>query len=293
MSEGAPEETRTIETPVGTFTIRLISTDLGYVYPGMVRYTVEILYGDKPVYTYAINSYEAPPGSTLDAMTVAGIALARLEHDIRSRPETYTRKRVFTRPLPDGGVYDVVILQGSPRKFGNSARAASWCDDEATRAGLSSRVFYIHEMDIKPCIGCYVCYNHGYCPIEDDMPGIIRAIESASIIVVCTPVYTNTVPAGLKAVMDRCQWLHAREKILGVKVHARGLTIAVAGQRGREPFVCVTPVVDAFMRNLDIQPSGAVLVDDLDRARDIGEIEGAEDDIRSALRALFEPGAQG
>ena len=292
MSEGAAEETRMIETPEGTFTIRLISADLGYVYPGLVRYTIEVLYGTEPVYTYAINSYEAPPGSTLDAATVAGIAFTRLEHDVRSRPEIYTRKRIFTRPLPGGGVYDVVILQGSPRKFGNSARAASWCDDEATRAGFSSKVFYIHEMDIRPCIGCYVCYNQGYCPIEDDMPWIIRAIESASVIVVCTPVYTNTVPSGLKAVMDRCQWLHAREKILGVRVHARGLTIAVAGQQGRGPFACVTPVVDAFMRNLDVQPTGAVLIDDLDRIRDIRGTRGAEDEIRSALRALLESGAQ-
>lgn len=287
MRESVTEKTRTLETPEGTFTIRLVYTDLGYVYPDMARYTVEVLYDTELVYTYAINSYEMPPGSPFDAKVLAEIVLTRLAQDIQSQPTIYTRPQVFTRPLPDRGACDVVILQGSPRKFGNSARAASWCDDEATRAGLSSRVFYIHDMDIKPCIGCYVCYNHGYCPIEDDMPWIIRAIESASIIVVCTPVYTNTVPAGLKMVMDRCQWLHARVKVLGKKVHAQGFAVAVAGQQGREPFVCLTPVIDAFMRNLGIQPTEPVLIDDLDRARNVGEIEGVEHEIRSTLRALF------
>ncbi len=287
MNEGAVEKTVEIETPEGTFTIRLSTGDLGYVYPDMVRYTIEVLYGTKLVYTYTINSYEVPPGSLFEAGKVAGIAFARLAHDIRSRPEIYTRRRVFTRPLPKGGAYDVVILQGSPRTFGNSAFAASWCDDEAGRAGLSSRIFSIHDMDIRPCVGCYVCYNEGYCPIDDDMPWIIRAITSASLVVVCTPVYTNTVPAGLKAVMDRCQWLHARVKVLGEEVSARGLTIAVAGQPGGEPFACVTPVVDAFMKNLGIQPAEPVLFSGLDRARDIRKIEGAEDEIRAALRALI------
>ncbi|NLM29863.1 MAG: flavodoxin family protein [Methanomicrobiales archaeon] len=292
MHEGPTEKTLEIETPEGTFTIRLSTGDLGYVYPDMVRHTIEVLYGTRPVYTYAINSYEVPPGSLFEAGKVAEIVFARLAHDVRSRPEIYTRKRVFTRPLPKDGACDVVILQGSPRKFGNSAFAASWCDDEAVRAGLSSRIFYIHEMDIRPCIGCYVCYNEGYCPIDDDMPWIIRAIESASLVVVCTPVYTNTVPAGLKAVMDRCQWLHARVKTLGEEVSARGLTIAVAGQPGREPFACVTPVVDAFMRNLGIQPAEPVLFSGLDRARDIRKIEGAEGEIRAAVRALLESVAE-
>ena len=293
MNESATEKTLTIETPEGTFTVRLVLDDLGKIYPGMVRYTVEVLYGTEPVYTYAINSYEVPPGSLFETRKVAEIVFARLAHDVVSRPKTYTRPRVFTRPLPGRGTYDVVILQGSPRRFGNSARAASWCDDEADRAGLSSRVFFLQEMNIRPCIGCYTCYNYGYCPIDDDMPWIIRALESASIVVVCTPVYTSTVPAGLKAVMDRCQWLHAREKILGKEVRARGLLIAVAGRRGREPFACVTPVVNAFMENLGIRPTGSVLVGNLDRARDIRKIEGVEDEIRSALRVLLGPGAEG
>lgn len=290
MSESAAEKIQTIETPEGTFTLRLVQDDLGDIYPGMIRYTVEVLRGTETVYTYAINTYESAPESSLfDTRKAAEIVFARLAHDVASRPHLYTRPRVFTRPLPGTGTADVVILQGSPRRFGNSAKVASWCDDEATRAGLTSRVFYLQEMEIRPCIGCYVCYDQGYCPVEDDMPPIIRALESASVLVVCTPVYTGTVPAGLKAVIDRCQWLHAREKVLEKEVHARGLLVAVAGRRGAEPFVCVTRVVGMFMENLGIRPTGPVLVGDLDRVRDVEKIEGAEGDIRAALRALLAP----
>ncbi|MDV4343536.1 flavodoxin family protein [Methanoculleus sp. YWC-01] len=290
MSESAAEKIQTIETPEGTFTLRLVQDDLGDIYPGMIRYTVDVLRGTETVYTYAINTYESAPESSLfDTRKAAEIVFARLAHDVASRPHLYTRPRVFTRPLPGTGTADVVILQGSPRRFGNSAKVASWCDDEATRAGLTSRVFYLQEMEIRPCIGCYVCYDQGYCPVEDDMPPIIRALESASVVVVCTPVYTGTVPAALKAVMDRCQWLHAREKVLGKKVHARGLLVAVAGRGGTEPFICVTRVVGMFMENLGIRPADPVLIGDLDRVRDVETIGGVEDDVRAALRALLAP----
>lgn len=290
MSEGMVGKTLAIETPEGTFTVRLILDDLGSIYPGMNRYTVEVLCGAEQVATYAVNSYEVPRGALVDIQDVAEILFSRLAHDVASRPHAYTRPRPLTRQLPGSGAFDLVILQGSPRRFGSSAKIASWCSDEAARMGLSSQIFFLHDLSIRPCIGCYACYNYGCCPIDDDMPGIVRALESASAIVVCTPVYTGTVPAGLKAVIDRFQWLHARQKVLGREVHARGLLIAVAGQQGPAPFACTTRVVGMFMGNLGIRPAAPVLFDDLDRTRDIEKIEGSEETVRSALRALLLPG---
>ena len=242
MTGSAVVKTQSIETSVGTFTVRLILDDLGAIYPGMLRYTVEVLHGTESVYTYAINSYEvARPGSPFDTRRLADIVFARLLHDVTSRPGPYTRPRVFTRPLPGAAPADVIIIQASPRPFGNSAKIASWCDDEATRAGLSSRVLYLQDMDIRPCIGCYACYDYGYCPVDDDMPLIIRALEAASLLVICTPVYTSTVPAVLKAVMDRCQWLHARagggSACAGPARRGRGVTgggaVCLRNTRGR------------------------------------------------------------
>ena len=51
MTESATEKTQSIETPEGTFTVRLVPDDLGRIYPGMIRYTVEVLYGTETVYT--------------------------------------------------------------------------------------------------------------------------------------------------------------------------------------------------------------------------------------------------
>ena len=136
METGAAEKIRIIETPEGTFTLRLVLDDLGGIYPGMIRYTVEVIRGTVTVYTYAINTYESARQDTLfDTRKAAEVVFTRLAHDVAARPHRYTRPKVFTRPLPDTGVVDVVILQGSPRRFGNSAKVASWCAHEAARGG--------------------------------------------------------------------------------------------------------------------------------------------------------------
>ena len=114
MNESAAEKIQSIETPEGTFIVRLILDDLGSIYPGMIRYTVEVLHGTETVYTYAINSYEAPPGSLFDTREVAEIVFSRLAHDVASRPHIYTHPRLFTRPLPGGGTaYKVCQNRGS------------------------------------------------------------------------------------------------------------------------------------------------------------------------------------
>ncbi|MDN7023466.1 flavodoxin family protein [Methanoculleus sp. FWC-SCC1] len=282
-----PAESRTVETPIGTFVIDLLTEDLGGVYPGMRRYTVEIHYAGQSVYHYVINSYEQPPHTLFSTDEVANIVFGRLIYDIKARPEHYTKALPPVRRALPGAAYDVVILQGSPRQFGNSATLAGWCADEASRQRRSVHIFPVHEMDIRPCSGCYACYNQGVCPVEDDMPAIIKAIEEASLLIIATPVYTNTVPAALKAVIDRGQALHARRTLLSTPIAAKGLLIAVAGRPGPEPFECVRSVTGAFMRNIGIHPAEEITVDRMDTRQDVRAIEGLEDRVRAAVASLL------
>jgi len=104
---------------------------------------------------------------------------------------------------------DLVVIQGSPRGDGNCSILARWAVDTVHELGRTAQVIYPHDMDIRCCIGCYQCYNSGSCVFDDDMGSIIGAIKVASLLVVCSPVYTNTVPGGLKLVIDRCQAYHA------------------------------------------------------------------------------------
>jgi multimeric flavodoxin WrbA len=116
------------------------------------------------------------------------------------------------------------------------------------------------------------------------MTGIIADLRQAGLIVVCTPVYTSTVPAGLKLVIDRFQAFHAAIILEGDFRERRGLLLAVAGRTGDDNFTCVTRVVNDFMRNIRITPSGSVRVDGLDRKWDIRAVPGVEEKVRDLLR---------
>ena len=97
---------------------------------------------------------------------------------------------------------------------------------------------YPHDLDIHCCIGCYQCYNTGTCVFDDDMSGIIDAIRGASLLVVCSPVYTNTVPGGLKLLIDRTQAYHAERVLFGGRTGQSGLVLRFRAQGG-DNFTCV------------------------------------------------------
>jgi multimeric flavodoxin WrbA len=116
------------------------------------------------------------------------------------------------------------------------------------------------------------------------MGGIIEAVRSTSLLVICSPVYTNTVPAGLKLIIDRCQAYHAQRVLSGGMKGQKGLIFSVAGRSGMENFRCITSVITAFLRNLDIKPAGEILIDRLDAIRDIRTIPGLEQKVREKVK---------
>jgi multimeric flavodoxin WrbA len=185
-----------------------------------------------------------------------------------------------------------VILQGSPRADGNCAILAEWSANAIRGLGRTVRVYYVHDMEIKACIACYQCYNTGRCIYRDDMEDLIDAVSTAECLIVCSPVYTNTVPAGLKLVIDRFQAHHAAQTLEPTGSSPKGILLAVAGRCGQANFRCLTSVVHAFMRNAGISPSGDILADGMDEARDVRTIPSLEDRIRTAVLSCIQQGTR-
>jgi multimeric flavodoxin WrbA len=148
-------------------------------------------------------------------------------------------------------------------------------------------VVYLDDLVIHPCIGCYQCYNTGSCTFEDDMAGLIKILRSAVLLVICTPVYTNTVPGSLKIFIDRCQAYHAEKNLFSPGEGKAGLLISVAGRKGKENFDCVKKVIDSYLRNLGIKPAGELLLDGMDRVHDVRGLPGIEEEVGDIVRRAF------
>lgn len=280
---------KVIDAQGQTYHLVLTGRDLGGQYPGMMIYTLQVVSGGNVIACFRTNTYEYPPSSPISASGVIQARSDEWERDLLSDPTRFLepREERAIREPDDLPAHDVLILQGSPRPAGNCSVLATWAQAEADRAERSARVVYLDDLTIRACIGCYQCYNTGTCIFEDDMTEIIRSISHARIIVICTPVFTNTVPGSLKIMIDRCQAYHAEQALTGRKSGKTGLLFSVAGRQGQENFSCITRVIDAFLKNIHIKPVRSVFFDDLDRIGDIRNIPYAEEKVRDAMKKVL------
>ena len=98
----------------------------------------------------------------------------------------------------------VLILEGSPRRNGNSAILSEEFARGAEEVGCSVEKVRITGKKIAGCLGCNACYrNGGACVQKDDMAEIREKMLAADVIVLASPIYFYSMTAQLKAVIDR------------------------------------------------------------------------------------------
>ncbi len=98
----------------------------------------------------------------------------------------------------------ILILEGSPRRNGNSAILSEEFARGAQEVGCSVEKVYIAGKRIAGCLGCNACYrNGGACVQKDDMAEIRERMLAADVIVLASPVYFYSMTAQMKTVIDR------------------------------------------------------------------------------------------
>lgn len=98
----------------------------------------------------------------------------------------------------------IVVLTGSPRKNGNSFAMTDAFIRAAEEKGHQVTRFDTAMMNVSGCQACESCYRTGKaCSFDDDFNKIAPYIESADAVVFTMPVYWYTMPAQIKAVIDK------------------------------------------------------------------------------------------
>ena len=98
----------------------------------------------------------------------------------------------------------VLILEGSPRRNGNSAILSSEFARGAEEAGCIVEKIQIAHKKIAGCLGCNACYrNGGACVQKDDMAEVREKMLAVDVIVLASPIYFYSMTAQMKAVIDR------------------------------------------------------------------------------------------
>ena len=111
-------------------------------------------------------------------------------------------------------VAKILVLQGSPRKKGNSITLAEQIVKGAESAGAEVEKIFLHGKDISTCQACYACQKKDSkgCAIDDDMQPIYQKLIDADCWVIASPVYWFTMSGQTKLFMDRCFALPAYKR---------------------------------------------------------------------------------
>ena len=188
---------------------------------------------------------------------------------------------------------NVLGLQGSPRK-GNTCFLLSEFMRAAEKLGAAVATVDVREKNILPCTECRVCETCGFCPIDDDMTAeVYTLLREADIVVMAAPVFFYSVPAQLKALIDRSQTLWARRNRLGLEDAGsrwrKGFLLSLGATRGKKLFDGIRLTARYFFDAVDASFAGELVYRGIEHRGDMEKQEGAAADIEKAVQELMHP----
>lgn len=175
----------------------------------------------------------------------------------------------------------IVILQGSPRQNGNTARLVQ-AFAEGARRNNQVDIIRVTEYEIHPCTGCGRCFeleNRFCAQMDDEMQQIYPILARADVIVAASPVYFYGISAQLKTLVDR---LHTPKRST-FQTKKLGLLL-VGASHLPELFDSIQTQYNLICRFFHLEDAGQILVRGV---KEPGDIEG-----RPELEQAFEMGKQ-
>lgn len=121
----------------------------------------------------------------------------------------------------------VVLINGSPRSDGNTARALAEMCRVFEKNGVETRMFKVGAKDIRGCVGCGNCASLGKCVYDDVVNEISAELRDADGLVVGTPVYYASPNGTILSLLDRL--FFSAHYSMAMKV---GAAVAVARRAG-------------------------------------------------------------
>ena len=121
----------------------------------------------------------------------------------------------------------VLIINGSPRKDGNSCVAVAEVEKILHDNGIETETLQIGGEVIRGCVACGYCFSHGKCAFNDLVNEVAEKFEQADGLIVASPVYYASANGTLISFLDRLFYSSHFDKTMKV-----GASIAVCRRGG-------------------------------------------------------------
>lgn len=164
----------------------------------------------------------------------------------------------------------IVILNGSPRRNGNTSALVKAFTQGAESAGNTVTEFFLDSTEIHGCRGCFGGHSSQECPCvqKDDMSQIYPAVKESDVVVLATPLYYWNMSGQIRTAIDRLFALEEGDGNL-LRGHERASALLMAAEGNG--FDDVLLYYNHLVEHLRWKNLGHVLAGG---NGDIGDIEG-------------------
>ena len=164
----------------------------------------------------------------------------------------------------------IVVLNGSPRKNGNTSMLVKAFTEGAESAGNTVTEFFLDSMEIHGCKGCFGGHSSKECPCvqKDDMAQIYTAVRECDVVILASPLYYWNMSGQIRTAVDR---LFALEEGDGNLLRGHGRASALLMAAEGNGFEDVLLYYDHLLKHLKWENLGHVLAGG---NGDIGDIDG-------------------
>ena len=164
----------------------------------------------------------------------------------------------------------IVILNGSPRRNGNTSMLVQAFTEGAEGVGHTVSAFFLSDLHIQGCKGCLGGHSSRECPCvqKDDMQTIYPAVRNCDVIVLASPLYYWNLSGQLRTAMDRLFALEENDGNL-LRGHNRSCALLMAAEG--HGFEDVLTYYNHLMEHLQWNNLGHVLAGG---NGDVGDIAG-------------------
>lgn len=97
----------------------------------------------------------------------------------------------------------VLLINGSPKADGCTARALEEMIKTFHEEGIETELIHVGNMDIRGCVCCRYCMDHGKCVVDDIVNEVAAKFKDSDGLVLGSPVYYGSPNGTMLAFLDR------------------------------------------------------------------------------------------
>jgi len=103
---------------------------------------------------------------------------------------------------------NVIAVNGSPRKYWNTATLLQHALNGAAEQGATTRLIHLYDLEFKGCTSCFACKRKGadcsgLCAVKDGLTDVLKAILECDVLLLGAPIYFGDVPGEMRSFLER------------------------------------------------------------------------------------------